>query len=368
MTNVAVVSRPTEDRHRAAADNLLINCARIERGSDVLFVNESGRKAVSRDTVAFIENRARDLGANVKSIWLGAVAGPESIPDAIIQSIKDADVSIFNHTLGAMLRIRPVPGGGIGVLNYATTDEILASDWVQVPYELWQQVVKSVAGEFGRAHKWRIICPNGTDISGEVPETERSAPAASTGFSLHTFPIGTHRPTSALTANGKIAIRWLVSSQNHDVGEGLHLDHYVIGHVQNGRFAGFEGRSSSDAASVKRYLTEIGERYGQDPFVVNSWHGGINPQAFTPRRDIDDLAHWQTLVHNNPRSLHFHVIGDDVPGELSLPIIDHTVAVDGEVYWDKGRFSLLDRPAAREAAAKWDADGRAFHLNNAIGI
>jgi hypothetical protein len=367
MTNLAVVSRPAEDRRKTAADNLLINCARIGKGSDVLFVNESGREAVSHDTVTFIENRARALGANVRSIWLGAVAGPESIPDPIIESIRTADVSIFNHTLGAMLRIRPIPGGGTGVLNYATTDEILASDWVQVPYELWQQVIKSVAGEFGRAHKWRISCPNGTDIRGEVPEAERSAPTAGTGFALHTFPIGTHRPTSALNANGKIAIRWLVSSQNHDVGEGLHLDRYVIGHVENGRFTGFEG-NSEDAGRVSRYLAEIGERYHQDPFVVNSWHGGINPQAFTPRRDVDDLAHWQTLVHNNPRSLHFHVIGDDVPGELSLPIIDHTVVVDDQVYWDKGRFSLLERPAARDAAAKWDSDGRAFQLNNAIGI
>jgi len=367
MTNLAVASRPAEDRRKTAADNLLINCAHIEQGSVVLFVNESGREAVSRDTVTFIENRARALGANVRSIWLGAVAGPESIPDPVIEAIKNADVSIFNHTLGAMLRIRPIPGGGTGVLNYATTDEILASDWVQVPYALWQQVVKSVAGEFGQAHKWRITCPNGTDIAGDVPEAERTAPAASTGFALHTFPIGTHRPTSALTANGKIAIRWLVSSQNHDVGEGLHLDRYVIGHVQDGRFSNFEG-NSDDTGRVKRYLTEIGERYHQDPFVVNSWHGGINPQAFTPRRDVDDLAHWQTLVHNNPRSLHFHVIGDDVPGELSLPVIDHTVVVDDQVYWDKGRFSLLDRPAARDAAAKWDSDGRAFHLNNAIGI
>lgn len=360
-------SRPPEDRRKTAAANLLTNCARIERGADVLFVNESGRAAISRDTVALLESHARELGANVKSIWLGAVAGPESIPDNVIDAITDADVSIFNHTLGAMLRIRPIPGGGTGVLNYATTDEILTSDWVQVPYQLWQQVVKAVAGEFGRAHTWRITCPDGTDISGAVPEAERAAPADSTGFALHTFPIGTHRPTSALTASGKIAIRWLASSQNHDVGDGLHLDHPVIGHVDNGRLTGFEG-TGDDAGKVRRYLTEIGERYRQDPFVVNSWHGGINPQAFTPRRDVDDLAHWQTLVHNNPRSLHFHVIGDEVPGELSLPIIDHTVVVDDEVYWEKGRFSLLDRPAAREAAAQWDTDGRAFRLNNAIGI
>jgi hypothetical protein len=367
MTKLAVATQEQDDHRKTGADNLLINCARLDRGTNVLFVNESGRDAVSRETVAFIEQRARKLGANVKSIWHGPVAGPESIPEPIIKAIKDADITIFNHTLGAMLRIRPVPGGGTGILNYATTDDILASEWAQVPYELWQHVVKSVAGEFGHAHKWRITCPNGTDISGEVPEAERAAPATATGFSLHTFPIGTHRPTSALTASGKMAIRWLVSSQNHDVGDGLYLDRFVSGYVKNGRFADFDG-TADDVSKVRRYLTEIGERYSQDPLIVNSWHGGINPQAFTPRRDVDDLAHWQTLVHNNPRSLHFHVIGDNVPGELSLPIIDHTVVVDGDVYWDKGRFSLLDRPAAVEAAAKWDRRGRAFQLNNQIGI
>lgn len=364
---VQLVQKTTVDRRLSGTDNLLINCARIDAGTNVLFVNELGRDAISRDTVAFIENRARELGANVKSIWAAPVAGPESIPDDIIAAIQAADVTIFNHTLGAMLRIRPIPGGGTGILNYATTDAILDSDWVRVPYGVWQQVIKSVAGEFGHAHEWRITCPNGTDIRGSVPESERSVPAVSTGFSLNTFPIGTHRPTSAESAEGKIAIRWLVSSQNHDVGEGLHLDQFVIGHVCKGRLVDFEGRVD-DVARVRDYLTEIGERYGQDPFIVNSWHGGINPQAFTPRRDVDDLAHWQTLVHNNPRSLHFHVIGADVPGELSLPVIDHTVEIDGEVVWDKGDFALLQRPAARDAAAAWRAQETAFRLNNAIGI
>jgi hypothetical protein len=367
MTSTAAAPRLVEDPRRIGADNLLINCAHIDLGTKVLFVNESGRDAVSRETVGYIESRARGLGADVTSIWAPPVAGPEAIPDAILDAIKAADISIFNHTLGAMLRIRPVPGGGTGILNYATTDELLTSEWVHVPYELWQQVVKSVAGEFGHAHEWRITCPNGTDISGEVPAAERAAPAASTGFSLHTFPIGTHRPTSAKTANGRLAIRWLVSSQNHDVGEGLHLEGFVIGKVKDGRFTGFDG-SRAEVARVENYLKGIGDRYGQDPYIVNSWHGGINPQAFTPRRDVDDLGHWQMLVHNNPRSLHFHVIGDDVPGELSLPIIDHTVIIDGEAYWEKGRFALLDRPAAREAAAKWDPAGVAFQLNRTIGI
>jgi len=216
MTSLAEESRV--DSRIAGTDNLLVNCAQVKPGADVLFVNESGRDAVSRQTVAFIEARARELGANVKSIWIGQVAGPESIPSDVIDAIQDADVTIFNHTLGAMLRIRPVPGSGLGILNYATTDDILNSDWVRVPYGLWQQIIKSVAGEFGHAREWRITCPNGTDIRGRVPEVERAAPATSTGFSLNTFPIGTHRPTSALTAEGKIAIRWLVSSQNHDVG------------------------------------------------------------------------------------------------------------------------------------------------------
>jgi hypothetical protein len=366
MTSSAATAR-TDDPRQAGADNLLINCAQITRGTRVLFVNESNRAAVSRQTVGYLEDRARALGAGVTSIWTGPAAGPEFIADEIISAITDADISIFNHTLGAMLRIRPVPGGGTGVLNYATTDDLLASEWAQVPYALWQQVVKSVAGEFGRAHRWHITCPHGTDISGEVPESERLTPAASTGFSLHTFPIGTHRPTSAAAASGRLAIRWLVSSQNHDVGEGLYLDDFIVGKVKNGRFTGFDGPSAEVSRAVN-YLTGIGRRYGRDPYIVNSWHGGINPQAFSPRRDVEDLSYWQMLVHNNPRSLHFHVVGDEVPGELSIPVIDSRVVVDDEVYWDNGRFALLERPAARETAARLDPRGNAFHLNRAIGI
>ena len=80
MTTLAVASHDTNDRRRTGADNLLINCAHVGRGTNVLFVNESGREAVSRDTVNYIEQHARQLGANIKSIWAGAVAGPESIP------------------------------------------------------------------------------------------------------------------------------------------------------------------------------------------------------------------------------------------------------------------------------------------------
>lgn len=71
---------------------------------------------------------------------------------------------------------------------------------------------------------------------------------------------------------------------------------------------------------------------GKDPLIFNSWHAGVNPQAFTPWKQDSDYGIWLSLTHNNPRTLHFHAVGTEMPGELSLPIIDHTVEFDGVLF------------------------------------
>lgn len=351
-----------------ALENLLVDCGGVSKGTKVLFVNETGTIAIDRATVERIEGAARDLGAEVKSIWMGPVPGPESIPDNVIDAIAEAQVSIFNHSMGSMMRLRPFPGNGVGILNYATRPELLGSEWTLVPYGMWRKIARAVAGELKQGRTWRITCAEGTDLQGSVPEREWAPQSGlPSGFSLQTFPIGTHQPTSAETANGTLALRWLVSSANHDVGDGIRLDAPIVATVENGRMVGFKG-ADADVKAAKSYFEEIGTRYGKDPYVINSWHAGTNPQAFTPARDVENLNWWQLLIHNNPRSLHFHAIGEDVPGELSLPVLDPVIEINGEVVWDRGRFHLLDRPSVREAMKEWPADSEVFTLNHAIGL
>jgi hypothetical protein len=66
--------------------------------------------------------------------------------------------------------------------------------------------------------------------------------------------------------------------------------------------------------------------------------------------------------------VHFHVVGEETPGEISLPIVDATIAFDGTVFWERGRFALLDRPAIQAELANWPTSEQPFDLNPAIGI
>src|SRR5262245_55095208 len=99
------------------ADNLLVKCAGIAAGTEVLFINENG-KSVDRKVVEFLEARARHHGAKVKSLWPARAESPEAIPADVAKAIEDAPVTIFNHQIGPLLRLRPIPGKGVRVLNY----------------------------------------------------------------------------------------------------------------------------------------------------------------------------------------------------------------------------------------------------------
>jgi len=366
MSSTIASPLPQHDGRSIAIDNLLLRCAKIAPGQAVLFVNEIDSPNVDRRTVEAIEARARDLGATVTTIWAQLVPGPDDIPAQIVNAIAASDVTIISHNLGGLLRLRPIPGNGIAVHNYASRDEILDSAWTRVPYALWEVVGGVIADDFKQRRAWHITDERGTDIGGTVP-ANNLARAYANVFSTRTFPIGTHQPFLATTANGTLSIQWLVSSANHDIGDGIRLDHPVLADVRDGRVVEITGRAG-DVSIAKAFLENAGRLTGQDPYRLSSWHAGINPQAFTAWSDVSHLARWQTLAHNNPRTLHFHIVGEHTPGEISLPLIDPVVTLDGETLWDRGRFTLLERDDVRDAIKAYDDRGEAFHLNPEIGI
>jgi len=95
-----------------AIDNLLLNCAKLRPGSAVLFVNENDSESTSRETVEAIEARAREIGADVRSMWIDHVPGPEDMPAATLDAVVASDVAVFTTTwasapLAAGARERP---------------------------------------------------------------------------------------------------------------------------------------------------------------------------------------------------------------------------------------------------------------------
>jgi hypothetical protein len=352
-----------------AADNLLLDCAGIRPGSDVLFINERG-KGVDPAVVAYLEARARAHGARVRSLWPARAESPEAIPAEVMAAIESAEITIFNHQIGPLLRLRPAAGAGVRVLNYATTPAVIGSAFARVPHALWVAIMERLVARIERARTWRIRCPLGTDMSGTMPPP-RPRPANATGFSLRSFPMDTHNPIPSLGASGRIALRWLVTSSMHDLGtEGLALADVVTATVQEGQITGWEGpQAAIDAA--RDFLSGIAQRYGKPPFVVNSWHAGVNPQACVAFGAKESLEQWMLLAHASPRLLHFHVIGEKVPGEISAAVLDPSVALDGEPLWEAGVLRAFDEPEFQALLAGWSdrsaAARAAFEPNREIG-
>ncbi len=151
------------------------------------------------------------------------------------------------------------------------------------------------------------------------------------------------------------------------MGNGFRLEKRVIAHVRDGRVVDLTGDAES-VAKVREQLEAAGKLTGQDAYQLSSWHGGVNPQSFTVWQDTADLSRWQTLAHNNPRLVHFHIVGEETPGEISLPLLDPTVTFDGKVFWEKGTFKLLDHPAVQAELANYKSAESPFDLNRTIGI
>jgi hypothetical protein len=348
-------------------DNLLINCAEVKTGANVLFINEPAM-FIERPAIEAIEERTRQLDGRVTSLWTGRAAGPESIAEDIIRQIEAADITIFNHTMGAMLRLRPIPGNGIRVLNYATTRSLLESEYARASHKLWAEASMMAIKEINQVRRWHITCDLGTEVEGIVPESEAAGISGMNAFAIRTFPIGTHRPTSSMQARGRLAVRWFTSASLHDFGsQGIKLADPIMLEFADGKIRGFTGNQKLIDRTVD-YLEEVGNKTRKEGLMINSWHAGINPQTYSPWTDDDSLEAWMNVAHNSPHILHFHAVGEAIPGELSVPIIDPTVSMDDKVMWKGGRFLPLERPEFVSVAKRYENGERAFADNLQIGI
>lgn len=343
----------TEEEVRAGIDNLLLSYLKIKPGTELLIINEP---AMDRRLNEMIEARANELGAQVITMWANRFAGPETLSKAMVKAFETADITLFNHPVGGMLRLLPIGGTGLKCFSFANTMEIMGSPFCRVPFEISAAVLRQLQGRLDQARSWRITCPAGTDLVGQLTPEELNPPPKKSGqadgFTLLTFPLGVHKPFSTFEASGKLVVRWLTPSGIHEFEPaGIRLDEPVVLEVDRGTVTGMSG-PPGEVARLRAYLDKVGGEVSKDPYIVNSWHAGINPLAFSPYRDTESLERWMFLAHANPRIVHFHAVGKIQPGEMSIPVLDPTISMDGEPLWERGRLTYLEREPVQAAFAQ----------------
>ena len=250
---------------------------------------------------------------------------------------------------------------------YALDAQMLAGPACRVPYQLTLETLELVQAKLDPATHWRVTCPLGTDIAGgSDPTTQPVGPKA--GFTIRLFPLGPFRPFSCATANGRLVSRWLPGSATHRYEPyGLLLDEPVSIMVEDGRIKDFEGPAEV-VRTAREHYEHVASFLGIDPYVVHSWHGGTNPKIFYPRPAHTDIERWNGVIHSHPRYTHFHTCGAYNPGEIAVGLIDTSIFINGEVFWENGHLALLDKDEAQGLLRGYPGHADAFDMRMDIGV
>ena len=350
------------------ARNLLHNCVKVESGQHVLIVREPEALQYYDQIVPdTIEAQAELLGAQVHSLRTPNIAGPDDAPLSLKAAMEHVDHTIFVSRIGDQMRFYPLPGQGSKTMCYALDARMLAGAACRVPYELAVRTLGYVQEQLNAATDWRVTCPLGTDVSG-VSEPAKYAADPNAGFTVRLFPLGPFRTFSCATSSGRLVTRYLPGSATHRYEPyGLLLDEPVTLLMHDGRIVDFEG-SAKIVARVRAHYLHVASRFDIDPFIVHSWHGGTNPKIFYPDEATADIERWNGVLHSHTRYTHFHTCGAYNPGEIVVGLVDASIFINGDQYWDHGRLALLENPDARQLLSDYPGQEKAFEMEMTIGV
>ena len=360
-----MVSLSNEEKLRAGARNLLVDYVGVQAGEDVLIVQES-RETGYYDDVApnRVAEEARALGANVHLLRTPVIEGPEHIPAFLSAAMRNGDHTILFSRIGDMVRFGALPVGGTITMSYALDAEFLASDFCNLPFGLINSIRERVQADLDQAKEWRLTCPLGSDVSSRIDPNQYQSKK---GFSLRLFPMGTFRPLPSSAMSGQLVTSWFPASASHRYQPyGLALDQPVIAKIENGRILDFGGDGQT-VVQIRNHYEHVGGLFETDPFVIESWHAGLHPKSFFPRPARENIERWGGIMWSCPRYAHFHSCGFN-PGEILLSIIDPTIYVDGEAYWENGKLKLLEREDLQALLDDYPGWEHAFESPGEIGL
>ncbi len=353
----------------AGARNLICSCIGVRSDDEILLVREESRGGIyDDDAPACVEEEIRKLGASVYSLCVPAVAGPESVPQALQAAMGHVDHTIFFARIGDQLRFSKLPGNGTKTVVYALDVHLLGSEFSTIPHGFLLDVQKRLESEICEASEWRITCPLGTDVVGGIEHAAQDE-AQPADFSVQSFPIATFRPLPCTDMEGRVVLsRWLNLSNTHDLEPRvIRLDEPITAVVKKGCIVDFEG-ARDVVQTVRRYYERVSSELGVDPNVVHSWHAGINPKTHFRGSAADHPFRWACMIFASPRHLHFHTCGAYAPGEITWSVLDASVSFDGRQYWRDGSFCYFERAEAKQLAREYSLDEEVFKTRQDIGV
>ncbi len=332
------------------AHNLLVNCAELQPDESLLILCEDPAlgwyDAAAPQAIA---GYARAMGIEPT---LMAVGCPQNEPDpAIGAAINAHDCTRYFARLGDQRRLADLPEGKRSVMCYIRDIGMLASPAGTLPYGAFKDLKRAVDQVLVTASQISIVCPLGTQYSGQASQQNRKARV---DVSVRRFPLGVHMPICASRFSGRVALSEYLTptgSKCYDPPS-VPLDGVSFAQVRQGRIVGFLGQPDQ-VEKIERHYDMVAVKFGIDRDVVHSWHGGIHPGVSYAFAASEDADRWSNTVFINPRVLHFHTCGAYAPAEISWMIFDATVLLDGAALWQDGQLQPRTFGPIRDVLENW---------------
>lgn len=355
------------------ARNCILKCGGVEKGTNVLIlnlINDPGNP-VDEAAVHALATIAQETEANVQILWSTGMEKSwwSDVPPIVVAAWNAADVVVSNALAFGRgvkaIREAMFKKKTIRIRNQATTVSILGSEWARFPFELSDEITRTVGEHFEQVRSWRVVADNGTDIGGKVG----AVPTVGTGMTRYgqkrrekqnrPFPQGCFNPITSEDANGIIVFDRTLPWEARYVGvpEVKFTEPLKIT-VEKNRMVHFEG--GFEAGCYRRFYESLVPYLGDDAWNVSGWHAGIHPKAKvyeSPQRNPDVM---HRAVHNHPSVMHFH-LGGSIGKEYDYPYMWHlsneiegaTIYLDGEKLYDRGHLMVLDDSTIKSLAAQY---------------
>jgi hypothetical protein len=355
----------------SGAINLLQNCAGVNKGDFIVIVGEIGPDP-------FFEPELCDVVAEVASkmdctseiVMVAPMASGDEFPTHLSMAMEKADVTIFFSRLGDQQRFSNLPGTGKKIMTYTLTRNHLGASFGRADYHIGQEIQQKLLKTLIKTKSYQIKAPCGTNLISDVglsnnylKETQKT-----TNFSVDLFPEMIFPPINCLNLQGKLVIGHFLLSTSTRIYENsaLKINSDVIATVENSRMVAFEG-APKEIKTIKNQLKRAAAITGGDPYVINSWHTGINPHTFFKGDPYGNLEHWGTVAFGSPRYTHIHCAGND-PGDVCMQVFDATITCDNQKIWDKGQFAFLNKPEIKAIWQKDKENAAMYQISQSIGI
>ncbi|MCZ6862155.1 MAG: hypothetical protein O7I42_18095 [Alphaproteobacteria bacterium] len=332
------------------ARNLLLNCAGLKAGDEILILHEDPALAwYDLDAPLAVLAEARKLGMSAVLLQVGA---PDNDRDPrVAETVAAKACSIFFARIGDQDRFANAEPGKASVMCYARDAAMLASTYGRTDHRAFLELKTAVDNILLGADRIEISCPRGTDISGGLSERDRESRE---DVSIRRFPLGVSQPLAASGFSGRVALAGYLTPTGSKIYEPpfLELETPIFAEVVSGRIVEFTGAPDM-TARVREHYKMVAEMFRIDPDAVHSWHAGIHPGCAYTADVAQNPDRWANTVFTNPRFLHFHTCGSYPPGEICWMVQDPTIAIDGTILWERGRLRPEAFVQARRCLDAW---------------